>query len=92
MSRSKHQQRTGVKMWNPPPLTTRIESPFDHTQNVQSATECTGLVQQPVMNQSEGLNLSSLYAIHDLKPQGNVGKDNPNNDPFEIEFHRGHKA
>ena len=55
---------------------------------MQSATECTGLMQQVPENEGEARSLSQLYAIHTLKPQGNVGKDNPNNDPSEIRFHR----
>lgn len=88
MAKSRHRQRTGVQAWNPPPIRGEIEAPFGPAQNVSSATECTGLVQQPVMNEQEGRDLSGLCAIHELKPQGNVGKCNPNNDPSEIDFHR----
>ena len=51
-------------------------------------TECTGLMQHIPEHESEAQALSSLYAIHPVKPQGNIGKDNPQNDPDEIHFHR----
>ena len=86
MSRTKHRQN--AFQWNPPPLPRDKQTPFDPPQNVVSATECTGLTQQPVMNEAEAQTLSSLCAVHPLKPQGNVGKGNPRNDPSEIEFHR----
>lgn len=75
--------------WEPPPIAPHVPSPFETPQIVTSATECTGLMAQPAMNEEESEALSDLYAIHALKPQGNVGKGNPNNDPEEIEFHRG---
>lgn len=86
MSRSKHKQN--AVQWNPPKLKEETVLPFDDPQYVVSATECTGLTQQPLMNQSECVDMADLYATIDLKPQGNVGKDNPNNDPSEIHFHR----
>ena len=61
----------------------------DIAEQAASATECTGLMTQPAMNEAESRELSELYAIHTPKPQGNVGKGNPNNDPDEIAFHRG---
>lgn len=85
--KSKHRQ--SAYQWNPPPLKPNSRAVFDTPQSVVSATECTGLVQQPVMNDIEGQDLSDLYAIHQMKPQGNVGKGNPLNDPGEIAFHRG---
>ena len=88
MSRTRHRQRRSAVQWNPPPLRGNTPSPFDAEQDVQSATECTGLTPQPVMSESAGESLSSLYAIHEVKPQGNAGKCNPNNDPDEIAFHR----
>ena len=88
MSRTKHRQRTGAQQWNPPSLRVDTPLPFDAEKDVQSATECTGLTPQPVMSEDAGESLSSLYAIHEVKPQGNVGKCNPNNDPSEISFHR----
>ena len=87
MSKSKHRQ--GVHQWDPPPIPKGSHTICDQPQNVASATECTGLTQQPVMNVLEAQELSDLYAIHQLKPQGNVGKGNPNNDPSEVSFHRG---
>jgi len=87
MSKSKHHQ--GVHQWNPPPIPKGSHTVYDQPQSVASATECTGLTQQPVMNVLEAQDYSDLYAIHQLKPQGNVGKGNPNNDPSEVAFHRG---
>lgn len=87
MSKSKHKQH--AHQWDPPKLPKDAKLPFDDPQNVVSATECTGLTQQPVINTLEAQDYSNLYAIHPLKPQGNVGKGNPNNDPSEIAFHRG---
>lgn len=88
MSRTKHRQRTGAQQWNPPPLRGNTPSPFNAEKDVQSATECTGLTPRPVMSEEAGESLAALYAIHEIKPQGNVGKCNPNNDPGEISFHR----
>ena len=87
MSRSKHNQ--GAQQWNPPPIPRGSHTVYNQPQDVVSATECTGLTPQPVMNDLEAREYADLYAIHQLKPQGNVGKGNPNNDPAEIEFHRG---
>ncbi len=87
MSKTKHRQSAGG--WNPPPLPPDSPTVYDVPQNVVSATECTGLSQQPAMNVLEAQDLSDLYAIHQMKPQGNVGKGNPWNDPSEITFHRG---
>lgn len=87
MSRSKHRQH-GVKQWNPPPLAPGVRTAIDPPQNVVSATDCTGLEAQPVLSDSAAEHVSALYAIHAQKPQGNIGKDNPNNDPSEIRFHR----
>ena len=53
-----------------------------------SATDCTGLEAQPVLSDSAAEHYTELYDIHAQKPQGNIGKDNPNNDPSEINFHR----
>ena len=78
----------GAWQWNPPPITEIADEAFHAQRDVQSATECTGLTPQPVMSESAGESLSSLYAIHEVKPQGNAGKCNPNNDPDEIAFHR----
>ena len=86
ISKTKHRQT--AYGWNPPPLPKDAKLPFDDPQNVVSATECTGLTPQPIMNESECVNYEDLYATLPLKPQGNVGKGNPNNDPSEIRFHR----
>ncbi|MBR5288183.1 MAG: hypothetical protein IKU34_06280 [Clostridia bacterium] len=86
MSRSKHHQ--GVHQWNPPPMPKDGENGFDQPQNIASATECTGLSAQPAKDWPEAQALSELYAIHQMKPQGNIGKGNPNNAPSEIAFHR----
>lgn len=88
MSRSKHRQHGGAKQWNPPPIAPDVKTPFSPTQNVVSATDCTGLEAQPVLSESAAENYAALYDIHVQKPQGNIGKDNPNNDPSEIDFHR----
>ena len=87
MSKSRHRQRTAYQ-WNPPPLAPHTDTAFDRSQNVVSATECTGLEAQPVLNRSAAVDYTDLYEIHEQKPQGNIGKDNPNNDPSEIRFHR----
>lgn len=87
MSKSRHRQH-GAMQWNPPPLVRDIKSPFCPEQNVMSATECTGLEIQPAVSQSAAESYTELYAIHEQKPQGNIGKGNPNNDPSEIHFHR----
>ena len=86
MSRSKHGQ--GVHQWNPPPIPKGSGTVFEQSQNVSSATECTGLGIRPAADQPQAEALSDLYAIHQMKPQGNIGKGNPNNDPSEIAFHR----
>lgn len=84
-----------VKQWNPPkPRAQDIEASdesFHKREVVQSATECTGLMMQVPGTEVAAESLSDLYAIHEVKPQGNVGKDNPNNDPREIRFHRADK-
>ena len=47
------------------------------------------VAQRTYVNKSTAARaLSALYAIHQVKPQGNVGKDNPNNPQEEINFHR----
>lgn len=88
MSVTKHRQRASAVQWNPPKLEKNASLPIYEEQDVVSSTECTGLTQQPVMNESESVDYSKLYAIHEIKPQGNVGKCNPRNDPSEIVFHR----
>ena len=89
ISKSKHRQ--SAYGWNPPPLPRDAKLPFDAPQNVVSATECTGLTQQPLIDENACTNIQDLYATLPLKPQGNVGKGNPRNDKSEIEFHRGHE-
>ena len=88
MSASKHQQRTGAKQWNPPPIIRDLKSPFCPEQNVASATECTGLEIRPVVDGIAAESYTDLYTIHEQKTQGNIGKGNPRNDPEEIRFHR----
>jgi len=87
MSRSRHRQHT-AHQWNPPPPRPDAPHVFPGSQVLASATECTGLVQKPITSQSESVDMTQLYAIHEQKPQGNIGKGNPNNDPSEIHFHR----
>ena len=86
MDKEKH----AAWQWNPPKRADFADESFHAYKDVQSMTECTGLVQQIPENESEAHSLSSLYGIHTVKPQGNVGKCNPNNDPSEIRFHRDH--
>ena len=84
---TKHRQN--VHQWNPPKLRQDSHAVFDSPENIVSATECTGLIQQPLDDLLAAQEMSSLYAIHQQKPQGNVGKGNPRNDLGEIAFHRG---
>lgn len=88
MSRSRHAQGNGVRQWNPPPIPPGRKTPLSASQSVVSTTDCTGLEAQPVVSDSAAENYTDLYAIHAQKPQGNIGKDNPRNDPSEIRFHR----
>jgi len=80
--------RTNAWQWNPPKLQETADETFHAMKDVQSMTECTGLMQQVPENEMEAHALSQLYAIHTVKPQGNIGKCNPRNDPSEIRFHR----
>ena len=84
MDKAKH----AAWQWNPPKRTAFAGEAFPANKDVLSATECTGLMQQVPENESEAHALSGLYGIHTVKPQGNAGKCNPNNDPSEIRFHR----
>ena len=89
MSKTKHRQLpVNPRKWNPPPISPDMPSAFGKTQSVASATECTGLERRPVLNETEAENYAELYRIHAQKPQGNIGKGNPNNSPDEIAFHR----
>lgn len=88
MHRTRHRQ--SAVQWNPPPLAPDAARAFEPGEQVVSATECTGLTPQPLDDTQQARVLSDLYAIHTMKPQGNIGKGNPLNDPEEIEFHRGH--
>ena len=88
MSRSKHIQHGGVKQWNPPPIDPRADLPLSRTENTVSATECTGLERQPVIDDQAAESYTQLYGIHAQKTQGNIGKGNPRNNPSEIAFHR----
>ena len=87
MNDNKHMK--SAHQWNPPPIPPEKETAFIQPQNVVSATECTGLVRQPIQNVFEAGAFSDMLAIHQMKPQGNIGKGNPNNAPSEIAFHRG---
>lgn len=84
MDKAKH----AAWQWNPPKREAFADESFHAREDVLSATECTGLMQQIPENESEAYALSSLYGIHVVKPKGNIGKCNPNNDPGEIRFHR----
>lgn len=88
MSRSKHIQHGGAKQWNPPKIKKGTELPLGRTENVVSATECTGLEAQPAVSDQAAHSYTQLYGIHAQKAQGNIGKCNPRNDPSEIAFHR----
>ena len=88
MSRSKHVQRSCAKAWNPPKVKKDMPLPLSRTGNVASATECTGLEAQPVIDEKAAESYAQLYGIHAQKTQGNIGKGNPRNDPSEIAFHR----
>ena len=89
MSRTKHRQLPyNPRMWNPPPISPDMPSAFDQPPSVASATECTGLERRPVLSEIEAENYAELYKIHAQKPQGNIGKGNPRNNPSEIAFHR----
>ena len=88
MSRQERRHTSAAWQWNPPARQETADESFHTRRNVQSATECTGLTPRPVMSEEAGESLAALYAIHEIKPQGNVGKCNPNNDPGEISFHR----
>ena len=90
MSVSKHHQGTvrSVKPWRAPPISPESSLPLGETPSVASATECTGLEAAPVTSEHAAESYAQLYGIHAQKPQGNVGKGNPGNDPAEIEFHR----
>ena len=89
MSRTKHRQLPyNPQLWDPPPISPHVPSAFDSQQHVASATDCTGLEARPVLTSTEAEHYSDRGKIHAQKPQGNIGKDNPNNDPSEIHFHR----
>lgn len=86
MHRSKHTQRPFV--WEAPPISPDAGDPFGKGAAVASATECTGLEARPLQNKQQAENAAALLNIHKQKPQGNIGKGNPNNDKGEIDFHR----
>ena len=93
MCRSKHRQQSGAQQsnaqqWTPPPIVRDLKSPLCPEQNVASATEFTGLEIRPVIDDVARESYADLYAIHEQKTQGNIGKGNPRNDPSEIAFHR----
>ena len=85
-------QKTTAVQWEPPGQRKQdaeaADESFHKRRAVQSATECTGLMSQVPGTEAGAESLSDLYAIHEVKPQGNVGKDNPLNDEEEIAFHR----
>ena len=91
MSR-KHPKKASAVQWNPPAQRAQdaeaADESFHKRQTVESATECTGLMMQVPGTEVGAESISDLYAIHEIKPQGNVGKDNPLNNREEIEFHR----
>ena len=87
MARSKHHQRI-AQQWIPPEAICQAELTLSKPSSVASATECTGLEARPATSENAAASYSQLYGIHTQKPQGNIGKDNPNNDPSEIHYHR----
>ena len=87
MARSKHQQRI-AQQWIPPEAIRQAELTLSKPSSVASATECTGLEARPVSSDAAAESCTQLYGIHAQKPQGNIGKGNPRNDPSEREFHR----
>lgn len=82
-------KQRGAWQWNPPKPQEFADETFHRPEDISSANECTGLMPLVPLDAGEAEAMSGLYAIHAAKPQGNVGKDNPNNDPSEIHFHRG---
>ena len=74
--------------WNPPRHQEFAAELSFVPDDVQSATECTGLMQTVPDTQGAADAMAGLLSILPVKPQGNPGKDNPNNDPSEILFHR----
>lgn len=74
--------------WEPPRRRPTPDGAFAEPEDVQSATECTGLAARPPETRAAAAALSDLYALHEMKPLGNIGKDNPNNPPEERDFHR----
>lgn len=74
--------------WDPPKRQMTSEDLMPPMKDVQSATECTGLMPHVPEDESEAHALAQLYAIHPAKPKGNIGKDNPNNSEAEVHFHR----
>ena len=49
--------------WNPPKIQGSPGDPLDFSPDVQSATECTGLMPHVPLNDAEAKSLSSLYAL-----------------------------
>lgn len=90
MSKKKKPQggRSAVQ-WNPPQQKAETaDESFHESKDVASATECTGLAMHAPDTRAAAESLSDLYAVHEMKTQGNVGKDNPNNPKREKDFHR----
>ena len=85
MDKAKH----AAWQWNPPKRTAFAGEAFPASKDVLSATECTGLEAIPVHDRQEAEQYTAMQNIHKQKPQGNIGKGNPRNDPSEIQFHRG---
>ena len=57
----------GAWQWNPPPIEEIADEAFHAERDVQSATECTGLMPALPQNQSQDVNSAALYAIHSAK-------------------------
>lgn len=92
MSKKKNRPERGEStayQWNPPKRRAgEADESFYAAKNVSSATDCTGLAARVPGTQAGAEALSGLYAVHEIKPQGNPGKDNPHNPGWEKGFHR----
>lgn len=55
--------------WNPPPMPGAADDSLRTRREVQSHTECTGLMQHVPEDESEAHALSNLYGIHPVKPK-----------------------
>ena len=54
--------------WHPPAAAPRTFAPFDGAPNVESATECTGLLTNVPFDDFAAESISDLYDIHEQQP------------------------